>query len=580
MGKKIQFVDQTIRDAQQSLWGFLMSTEMITPIAPIMDEVGYKVVATVGGNGYVVQSRYYGEDPWERIRLVSRALSRTPMRGSYMTASLASFDVDTPRDVIALWIRRSVANGVKGFWICDYQNDTESFYHFGKLAKELGAEVVTSLMYTSSPAHDAAHWAKKTRQIAELKEYVDSIMIEDASGVLTPESTRGFLATVKEHCDGIPLEFHMHCNSGLAPLCYLEAIRMGVETVHTAVAPLANGTSLPSTESILRNARRLGYAADVDEGALEAVSSHFRKIAEERGFPIGTPEEYDLFHYEHQVPGGMRSNLKRQLKELGMEHRLDEVLEEVVHVRRDLGYPVMATPFSQIVGVQAVENVVSGERYQRVPDTVVKYVMGFYGEPAAPIDPNVRDRILELPEAKKLREWQPTNRYRPLEELRREVGPELTDDELLLRILIPGRSAAAGKAKARPPSAPPVAKGQPALPSAFPMAFEVEVDGEVFDVKITPAGETAAAPSPGSPEPRKTKSDSPGAVVAGMGGMVVSIKARLGEKVNPGDPIATIEAMKMLRDVAAPHGGVVEEILVSDGDMVDPEHVLMVVGLP
>ena len=257
----------------------------------------------------------------------------------------------------------------------------------------------------------------------------------------------------------------MHCSSGLATLCYLEAIKMGVETVHTAVAPLANGSSLPSTENILRNAAQLGYTADIDERALEAVSAHFRGIAVERGFPIGTPEEYDLFHYEHQVPGGMLTNLTRQLKELGMGERLDEVLEEVCLVRRELGYPVMATPYSQIVGVQAVENVVSGERYKRVPDTVIKYLMGFYGEPAGPIDPEVHDRVFSLPEAKKLADWVPQGRFRPLEDLRREVGPDLSDDDLLLKIVIPGWSAkgtashAAGAPAARTATASAAAAG-------------------------------------------------------------------------------------------------------------------------
>ncbi|MBI5445343.1 MAG: pyruvate carboxylase subunit B [Deltaproteobacteria bacterium] len=580
MGKTIKFVDQTIRDAQQSLWGFLMSTDMITPIASTMSDVGYKAVTTVGSNGFVVQSRYYGEDPWERIRLLAKAMPGTKLRGSYMTASLASFDVDTPRDAIALWIRRSVAHGINSFWICDYQADMERFAYFARVAKEEGAEVVTSLMYAASPVHDEAHWAKKARLIAETKDVVDAIMIEDASGVLTPEKTRTFLATIQQHCGGIPLEFHMHCNSGLAPLCYLEAIRMGVDTVHTAVAPLANGTSLPSTESILRNAKRLGYSADLDEKALEAVSGHFRSIALERGFPIGTPEEYDLFHYEHQVPGGMMTNLTRQLKELGMLDRLEEVLAEVVSVRRELGYPVMATPFSQIVGVQAVENVVSGERYKRVPDTVIKYVMGFYGEAAGPLDPNVVDRILGLPEARKLKGRQPQGRYRPIEELRRELGQELSDDELLLKILIPGRGTQAPKPKM--PAVLPAAKAaSPAVPlNGFPMAFDVEVDGEVFAVKISPSGEVQAAEGPDAGAPKKRRAVPAGGVVSGMGGMVVSIKANVGDKVTKGDVLATIEAMKMLREVGAPHGGVVEEICVSDGDMVDPEDLLMVVGLP
>jgi len=592
----INVIDQTIRDAQQSLWGFLMSTDMIAPIASTMDEVGYKAVATVGSNGFVVQSRYYREDPWERVRLLSKAMPRTPVRGSYMTAALASFDVDTPQDVIALWIRRSIAHGIRGFWICDYQTDADRFDLFARLAKDHGVEVVTSLMYSSSPAHDQAHWAQKTRAIAASKAYVDAIMIEDASGVLTPESTRELVATVLANCEGIPLEFHMHCNSGLAPLCYLEAIKMGVQTVHTAVAPLANGTSLPATESIVRNAARLGYHADLDERALEAVSTHFRSIAAERGFPVGAPEEYDLFHFEHQVPGGMMTNLKRQLKELGMEARLDEVLEEVCLVRKELGYPVMATPYSQIVGVQAVENVVSGERYKRVPDTVIKYLLGFYGEPAGPVEPAVRDRIFSLPEAKKLEGWQPQGRHRPLEDLRREVGPELSDDELLLKIVIPGWGAktAPGRAAASAPPRPVVAQSGAARPAGvaagapgLPMSFSVEVDGEVFSVRVmsgqggvtVAAGGGSSAVAAADPADAATHSKElvPGAVLCGMGGLVVSIRANVGDSVAEGDVIATIEAMKMIREVGAPHGGEVLEILATEGDLVAADDVLMVV---
>lgn len=592
--KKITFVDQTIRDAQQSLWGFLMSTDMIAPIAGAMDEVGYKSIATVGSNGFVVQSRYYGEDPWERIRLLSRRMRRTPLRFSYMTASLASFDIDTPREVIALWIKRACANGVRSFWICDYQTDMERFRHFAKLAKEEGAEVVPALMYSLSPVHDDAHWARKARLVAQVKDCVDAIMIEDASGVLTPERTRALVTTVQQNCDGIPLEFHAHCNSGLAPLCYLEAIQLGVRTVHTATAPLANGTSLPAAESILRNVRRLGYTADLDEGALAAVASHFRAVAEQHGFPIGAPEEYDAFHFEHQVPGGMITNLKRQLREAGMEHRLGEVLEEVVRVREELGYPVMATPFSQIVGVQAVENVVSGERYKRAPDTVIKYVMGFYGEAPGPVDPKVKDKILGLPEARKLAGWQPRRRSKPLAELRQEVGPELSDDELLLRVVIPGRGSKAAAPKA-PATGAPTAHERPAVgtnaaqtpsgatnaaqaPSGFPLHLTVEVDGEAFAVKVSPSVGAPVTEARIIERPRERKGLAPGAVVSGMPGMIVALKVNVGDAVRKGHPLATIEAMKMIRELDAPHDGVVKEIFVAQGDTVAAEDPLMVVA--
>src|SRR5208283_4063859 len=201
---KIEFVDQTIRDAQQSLWGFTMRTDHMTPIAETMDKVGYRAIATVGSQAFTVQVRNLNEDPWERIRVLSRLITRTPVRGSYQIGSLSSFDLSTPRDIITLWIKRSVANGIKSFWICDYQTDFEKFVYFARIAKAQGAEVVPALMYTSSPAHTSEHWARKTRWLAEAKECVDRIMIEDASGVITPEATRELVSTVLKNCDGLP----------------------------------------------------------------------------------------------------------------------------------------------------------------------------------------------------------------------------------------------------------------------------------------------------------------------------------------------------------------------------------------
>jgi pyruvate/oxaloacetate carboxyltransferase/biotin carboxyl carrier protein len=579
---KIEFVDQTFRDAQQSLWGFTMRTDHMTPIAETMDRVGYRAIATVGSQAFTVQVRNLNEDPWERIRVLSKLITRTPLRGSYQIGSLSSFDLSTPRDIITLWIKRSVANGIKSFWICDYQYEMEKFCYFARIAKAEGAEVVPALMYTSSPVHTNEHWARKTRRILEAKDYVDRIMIEDASGVMTPEGTRELVSTVLKNCDGLPLEFHSHCNSGLAPLCYLEAIQSGVTTVHTAVSPLANGTSLPATETILRNARRLGYSIDLDEDALAAVSAHFRHIAEKEGLPIGVPREYDLFHFQHQVPGGMMTNLTRQLREVGMEHRLDEILEEVVLVRKEFGYPVMATPYSQIVGAQAVENIVSGERYKQITDEAIKYVLGYYGEPVVPVDQNVMDRIMSLPRTKEFLNWKPEWYLKSVEELRRETGPGLSDDDLLLRILIPGKPLKRGEPK-KTATSPVIKATVPGSPPAdFPAEFSVDVDGEVFNVKISPvwdgAGETERTIVAAGPETAKRPKELPsGAVFCGMAGLVLSLEVKVGDSVNAGDLVAMIEAMKMRRHVNSPRSGVVKEIWAREGEMVNPEDVLMVV---
>jgi pyruvate/oxaloacetate carboxyltransferase len=579
---KIQIVDQTIRLAQQGLWGFMMRTDHIEPIAEVMDRVGYKAIGTVGGNGYVIQVRNLDEDPWERVRLLSRALKRTTLRGSYQIWGLADFEQTTPRDIIALWIKQCVANGIKSFWVCDYQTDMEKFAYFARIARAEGAEVCVALVYASSPLHNSEHWARKTKLIAEVKDCVDAIVIGDPGGVLTPEYTREFLTTVQKNCDGIPIEFQAQSSSGLASQTYVEAMKAGVTVMQTAVAPLANGTSMPSTESVIKNARRLGFTVDVDEDALAAESEHFRKIAEKEGFPIGVPMDYDLFYFEHQIPGGMMTNLTRQLREVKMEDRLGEILDEVVRVRKDFGYPPMATPYSQIVGAQAADNIISGERYKQVSDSTIKYVLGFYGDPVGPLDRNFVDRVMSAPRTREFLNWKPVSYLKSVEEIRKEVGPELSDDELLLKSLIPGRPLKRGEAKkqAGMPAPKPTAGGTTSIDVS--REFNVEVDGEVFSVRISPAGnETAKIIEADRPESRGTKKPgpvAPGSVLCGMAGLVLSLEVKVGDRINEGDLVAMIEAMKMRRHIHSTHSGVVKEICSSEGEIVQPEDVLMVVA--
>jgi pyruvate/oxaloacetate carboxyltransferase len=580
---KINFVDQTLRDAQQSLWGYMMRTDMITPIAEVMGRVGYKAIATVGSQAFTVLVRNLNEDPWERIRRLSNLLGKTPLRGSYQTGSLSTFDLSTPRDIISLWIKRSIANGIKSFWVCDWQDNMDRFVYFARIAKAEGASVVTTVGYSLSPVHNDDYWARKAGLIAETKDYVDAIMIEDGGGLLTPESTRGLISALQKNCDGIPIEFHAHCNSGLAPLCYLEAIKLGVTTIHTAVAPLANGTSLPSAETILKNVRRLGFTSDLDEDALATVSAHFKKTAEKEGLPMGVPAEYDLFHFEHQVPGGMMSNFTRQLREVKMENRLDEILEEIVQVRKELGYPVMGTPFSQIVGVQAMENVISGKRYGQITDEVIKYSLGYYGELIAPMDPNIQDKIMSLPRRKKFLNWESDGYDKSIEALRRENGPELSDDDLLLKILIPGKALTPGEAT-KSAKAPEQKISAPCNHRReFPAEYSVDVDGEVFNVKISPMmsenGENRVEIEKETPkETNGSKALPPGALISGMPGMILSMEVKVGDKIEEGDLLVVIESMKMKRSFLSPQSGEVKEIVVSEGDTIDTEDILMVVA--
>jgi len=429
---KIEYVDQSIRDAQQSLWGFRMPTDMISTIAPVMDRVGYKAIGVTGGRGAVVAAKYLNENLFERFRLLSKLMPNSILRSAFMACSAFGFDVE-PVAVSELWIRRAVANGVKSFWICDYQNLMDRIEYLVGVTKEVGANVVGGLMYSLSPVHTDELFAEKARKLAEL-DGVDIIQLEDASGVLTPERTKTLMPAIVAASKGKPVELHCHCNTGLAAQCYVEAVKLGIKILHTAVSPLANDTSLPSIENTLENASRLGFSSNLDEEAVKTVSEHFKRIAQERGMRIGAPLEYRVWNFEHQLPGGMMGTLRNQLAEIKKGDRLDEVLEEIVRVREDLGYPVMATPYSQFVGVQALFNVVSGERYKVVSDEVIMYVLGYYGEADGPINQEVKDKVFASPKAKKLANWKPAEIT--IEDLRK-LAPGLSDDDLLLRIANP-----------------------------------------------------------------------------------------------------------------------------------------------
>ena len=233
---------------------------------------------------------------------------------------------------------------------------------------------------------------------------------------------------------GKPLELHSHCTIGLAPFTYSEAPELGVQTLHTAARPLGNGSSQPAIENVIANLRSKGAAVDLDMDAIARISSYFEKLAAAEGLAPGVPQEYDVRYFQHQLPGGMIGTMRRQLREMRQEHRLPEVYDEVERVRRELGYPIMVTPFSQVVGTQAVMNVLAPERYANVPDEVIRYVLGKFGTPPAPMDPNVRDRIEQLPRA---RELSNQAAMPELSELRRRFDSRLSDEEFLLRATMP-----------------------------------------------------------------------------------------------------------------------------------------------
>jgi oxaloacetate decarboxylase alpha subunit len=430
----IDFVDTTLRDGHASLWAEGMTTGMMLPIASQLDQIGFKSIELVGTSHYKKAVVELHEDPWERVRLVSKLITNTPL--AQIMRNTIGFDV-TPSAITRLFIERIAANGIKIVELMEPSNDMSfKIPEIANYIKQVGLQLSLALVFSYSPKHTDEYFVQKTKEIAKLEPHL--LYLKDPGGLLTPDRIRTLVPVILQTANGIPVQLHSHCTTGLAPLCYLEAFKLGIRTVHTAIPPLANGSSQPSVFNIARNARLLGYSTNVDEQAIKPVADHFKHIAEKQHLPIGAPLEYDYFQYIHQVPGGVISNLKHQLSLIRMENRLDEVLEETVRVRQELGYPIMVTPFSQFVVSQAAINVQLGERYKLVIDGVTKYALGFWGEEArASIDRNIIDKIASLPSAKKLSKWVPPEPS--LKEIRQEYGGTgITDDELLLRYMIRG----------------------------------------------------------------------------------------------------------------------------------------------
>ncbi|NJO22982.1 MAG: carboxylase [Sphingomonadales bacterium] len=361
------------------------------------------------------------------MRIVSGWIKRTPLIVMTRGQSLFTFEF-FPDDIVALTAERIYANGIRYHTPYDALNDMRNMRVPIGAAKRVGLYVDAGVVYTLSPVHTDEYYARKVRELVALG--ADAIFIKDPSGLLTPERAATLVPVAKAACGKLPLQLHSHCLTGLAPYVALHAVELGVEVVHTATSTLANGASHPATEQLVHNIGRRGYETGIDLKCVEQVAERLRYIAHRERKPVGSILEHDAFHYEHQMPGGMVSNLKSQLATMGIESRLPEILEEAARVRCDLGYPIIVSPFAQFVMTQAVLNVMGKERYGTVPNEVRKYVLGYYGEIAGPIDPNVYDRITNGAQPVTAR---PGDLLEPgVARLKRDRGPFRSDDDLLL----------------------------------------------------------------------------------------------------------------------------------------------------
>lgn len=432
---RIDIIDVSLRDGNQSLWGATaLNTAMMLQMAPLIERVGFSAIDFVASTHMGVAVRWHRENPWDRIRLMRAAMPNTPLQ--FLSTGMRFISWETANEeLMALAFRLLVEAGIRRIALLDPMNDMQALLGAARLARQAGAEqVVAAFVFAESPLHDDAHYAAKAAEIAGSPD-IDRAYLKDPGGILRPERARTLLPALMEALGAMPLELHSHATIGLSPLSYLVAAELGVSTVQVATGPAANGSSLPEAVRTVANLRAMGHTVDIDDAALAELRACLVRLVEAEGLPPGTPQEFDPAYFRHQIPGGVIGTLRRQITELGHAELLPRVIEEIERVRAELGYPIMVTPFPQIVAAQAVINVTGKERYASQPDEVIRYVLGRFGRPAGEVDPAVLDRIHANPRTAELAA-QPG--MPPLAELRRRIGRNMPDEEFLLRAVMPG----------------------------------------------------------------------------------------------------------------------------------------------
>jgi len=453
----VRILDTTFRDGAQSLWAMAIRHGMMEPVAADMDNAGFAVIE-VPANAIHFKKyiRDLKENPFDLMRMLASKMPRTPKAAMGGGLNLNLFGTPTPPALGRLFQKTLFDIGVLNRiqTTCNTADQlTRQLPTLAPFLKGIGYQLALAISYSISPRHTDELYAQKTRAAAALKP--DAIYLKDQGGLLTVDRLRTLMPIIMKEAAGIPVELHSHCTTGLAPLVYTEALKLGVKTLHCGIPPLADGPAQPSVLDMIRNARLMGYSIDLDEKLLRSISERLYAIARQANMPVGEPLRYDYAQYIHQIPGGVISNLRFQLSEIGLSHRLDEVIQECIRIREDLGYPIMITPFSQFVGTQAAINVATGERYKVVIDELIRFAQGVFGEDSGYtwMDPNLKDRWLDLPRAKDLAALG----KRPiedvsLEECRQKFGaPGISDEELMMRAIMGGAEEIAAMVAAGPP---------------------------------------------------------------------------------------------------------------------------------
>jgi oxaloacetate decarboxylase alpha subunit len=584
--KPLGITDVVLRDAHQSLFATRMRIEDMLPIAPKLDRVGFWSLETWGGATFDACIRFLGEDPWERLRRLKAAMPNTPqqmlLRGQNILGYRHYAD-----DVVESFVERAAVNGVDVFRIFDAMNDLRNLETAVKAALATGKHAQGTMSYTVSPVHNLSYWLDMGKRLEDMG--CNSVCIKDMAGLLKPYVAEELVGGLKRSC-AIPIAMQCHATTGMSTATALKAAEAGIDMVDTAISSMSMTYGHSPTESVVAILQGTARDTGLDLKLLEEIAAYFREVRKKYAKFEGALKGVDSRILVAQVPGGMLTNMENQLREQGASNRLDEVLQEIPRVREDLGFIPLVTPTSQIVGTQAVLNVLTGERYKSIAKETAAVLKGEYGATPAPVNKSLQAKVLG--DGEEVITCRPADRLSPeldhltaeLEELAKEKGIAVSEnpiDDVLIYALFPqvglkflenrgnpdAFEPAPGNEEAAPPTAAP-ARVAPA--PAGPEEYQVEVNGKSYQVRVSPAGvvqqikKTIGSPSlPTAPEAAAAR-----AVTAPLAGNIYKINVALGQRVASGEVIMILEAMKMETEVRATSSGVVSAINVKEGDSV------------
>ncbi|PAR96529.1 oxaloacetate decarboxylase subunit alpha [Vibrio cholerae] len=585
MSKPLAITDVVLRDAHQSLFATRMRIEDMLPIAAELDKIGYWSLETWGGATFDACIRFLGEDPWERLRALKKAMPNTPMQMLLRGQNLLGYR-HYADDVVEKFVERAHANGMDVFRIFDAMNDVRNFEKAVKATIDVGAHAQGTLSYTTSPVHNTQTWVDLAKRLEDLG--CHSLCIKDMSGLLKPYEAEELITRIKQSC-AVPLALHCHATTGLSTATAVKAVEAGIDILDTAISSMSQTYGHTPTETVVAMLQDTPRDTQLKLEQLEPIAAYFREVRKKYAKFEGQLKGVDSRILIAQVPGGMLTNMESQLKEQGAAHRIDEVLEEIPRVRQDLGFIPLVTPTSQIVGTQAVINVLTGERYKSITKETAGVLKGEYGATPASVNAELQARVLEGGQAITCR---PADLLQDeLDHLTKELLEKaqvetitLADakvDDVLTYALFPQVGLKFLKNRHNPEAFEPAPGKEPApvatapastKPAAGIESYSVKVDGVVYDVEVGPQGQLTSVVPAGqkaAPKPTVATTNQGAEVVAApLAGTIFKIQVEQGDEVAEGDVLIVLEAMKMETEIRAARSGVIQELHVKEGDSV------------